>query len=109
MPQRRNPLASKLPSKDKSHTGTDGLASSPNISLDAAKIRQDLGEAQRSREELQAHLTKLTEELDKLRLQSRADSKRIHELFAETTSLTMRIKDRDEELRGKAKLLEVCP
>lgn len=70
-------------------------------------MRQDLSEAQRSRGLTEAKLQSVTEELQKLRIQSSLDSKRIGELSKEKVMLTTGMRDRDEELRGKAKLLEV--
>lgn len=73
------------------------------------KVQEDLSEAQRSRGAIQLQLQNLTDETKRLRLRSRADSKRINELASERTHLATRMRDRDEELRGKAKLLEVSP
>lgn len=72
-----------------------------------AKVRQDLSEAQRSRGLMETKLQSVTEELQKLKIQSSLDSKRIGELSKEKATLTTGMRDRDEELRGKAKLLEV--
>lgn len=58
---------------------------------------------------MQSRLDKVSEELQKLKLQGQFDSKRIRELNAEKATLTTRMKDQDEELKGKAQLLEVCP
>lgn len=71
------------------------------------RIQDDLSEAQRSRGAIQLQLQSLNEETKKLRLRSKADGRRINELVSERTHLTTRRKDQDEELRGKAKLLEV--
>ena len=71
------------------------------------KVRQDLGEAQRSRGLMEAKLKSVTEELNKLKIQSSLDSKRISELAKEKATLATGVRDRDEELRGKSKLLEV--
>ena len=49
----------------------------------------------------------MTEDLKKLKIQSSIDSKRIGELTKERNMLITGLRDRDEELRGKAKLLEV--
>ncbi|KAL8944724.1 MAG: hypothetical protein Q9216_000293 [Gyalolechia sp. 2 TL-2023] len=72
-----------------------------------AKTRSDLSEAQRSRGIMQARLQDTTNDLQQLRLQSASDRKRLGELNSEKATLAVRIKDRDEELKGKAKLLEV--
>lgn len=56
---------------------------------------------------METRLQSATEEMQKLRIQSSLDSKRIGELSKEKMILTTGMRDRDEELRGKAKLLEV--
>ena len=72
-----------------------------------AKVRQDLSEAQRSRGLMETKLQRVTEELKKLKIQSSLDRKRISELTKEKTILTTGLRDRDEELKVKTKLLEV--
>ena len=57
---------------------------------------------------METRLRDMTEELQKLKIQAGLDSQRIRELTKESLTLTRGIKDRDEELRGKAKFLEVC-
>ncbi|EEH40404.2 autophagy protein [Paracoccidioides lutzii Pb01] len=71
-----------------------------------AAVRQDLAEAQRSRTELLDKLSRATTELEKLKKKTRADTRRIEMLVGERAQLMTRVKDRDEELRGKAKLLD---
>ena len=73
------------------------------------RVRQDLGEAQRSKSVMQSRLDSISDEMQKLRLQWQHDGKRIKELTSEKASLSIRMKDQDEELKGKAKLLEVLP
>lgn len=73
------------------------------------RVQEDLSEAQRSRGAIQLQLQSLTEETKRLRLRSKTDSRRISELVSERNHLATRMRDRDEELRGKAKLLEVSP
>ena len=70
-------------------------------------MRQDLSEAQRSRGLMETRLQSVTEELQKLKIQSSLGKKRIGELSKEKATLTTGMRDRDEELRGKSKLLEV--
>ncbi|OJJ81364.1 ATG16 family protein [Aspergillus glaucus CBS 516.65] len=84
------------------------LPGHPDSSLqDAlAATRTDLTEAQRSRAELQDRLARISADLEKLRKRSAQDGKRINALEGERTYLQLRLKDRDEELRGKAKLLD---
>ena len=79
----------------------------PAIGDALSRARQDLSEAQRSKGVVQSRLEIATEELQNRKLQSQLDSKRIRELTAERTSLTTRMRDQDEELKGKGKLLEV--
>ena len=74
-----------------------------------AKVRQDLSEAQRSRGLMETKLQSVTEELKKLKIQSSLDKKKIGELTREKAILTTGLRDRDEELKGKTKLLEVGP
>ncbi|KAL2864708.1 ATG16 family protein [Aspergillus lucknowensis] len=71
-----------------------------------AATRLDLTEAQRSRSELQERLARVTADLDKLRKRSNYDGKKINSMEAEIMHLQLRLKDREEELKGKAKLLE---
>lgn len=72
-----------------------------------AQIQKDLSGAQRSRGTLQSRLQNVSDGLQKSKLQSAIDNKRLDELGTEKAALARRLKDRDEELRGKAKLLEV--
>jgi chromosome segregation ATPase len=45
-------------------------------------------------------------ELETLRAKTKIDTKRIAQLQAGVTQMTVRLRDRDEELKGKAKLVE---
>ena len=83
------------------------VAGSPTTGDAISKLRQDLSEAQRSRGSMETRLNSVTEELQKLKIQSSIDSKRLRDLSKERAALTTGMRDRDEELRGKAKLLEV--
>ena len=56
---------------------------------------------------METKLQSVTEELKKLKIQSSLDRKRISELTKEKAILTTGLRDRDEELKGKTKLLEV--
>lgn len=69
--------------------------------------RAELSEAQRFRSELQEKLNRVNTEVEKLRKKNTQDTRRINALESERQHLNSRLKDRDEELRGKAKLLEV--
>ena len=56
---------------------------------------------------METRLQSVGEDLQKLKVQSSLDSKRIRDLTKESAALTRGLKDRDEELKGKAKLVEV--
>jgi hypothetical protein len=56
---------------------------------------------------LQGRLKIAEEELQKLKIKNIADAKLIKGLTMEKITLVTKVRDRDEELRGKAKLLEV--
>ncbi|KAI1624890.1 autophagy-related protein 16 [Exophiala viscosa] len=75
---------------------------SPNL----AQLRQDLAKAQQERGDLQTRLESVTRELETLKARGKADSKRIAQLTASVSQLTVKLRDREEELRGKAKLIE---
>ncbi|MCJ1393183.1 hypothetical protein MMC18_006055 [Xylographa bjoerkii] len=82
-------------------------ASTPaNVDVSIAQVRQNLAEAQRSRGDLEARVAAVTGEMEKLQLKSKLESQRINELSTEKYNLVKKLRDRDEELRGKSKLLE---
>lgn len=79
-----------------------------------SKTRDDLIEAQKSRGELVTKHNKTTEELEKLKKKAGLEARKLADVAVERTQLQSRLKDRDEELKGKAKLLDVsvrgfCP
>ena len=93
--------------KDRKVSREKAVAGSLTTGDVVSKVRQDLSEAQRSRGLMETRLNSVTEELQRLKIKSSMDSKRIRELSKERAALTTGVRDRDEELRGKAKLLEV--
>jgi DNA repair exonuclease SbcCD ATPase subunit len=70
------------------------------------QLRADLGKAQQERADLQTRLEGATKELEKLKSRSKVDNKRINQLSTELSQLSIRVRDRDEESRGKGKLLD---
>jgi len=58
------------------------------------------------RADLQSRLDAVSAELEKLKEKSAAEGKRIRDLTTERSHLMIRLRDRDEELKGKSKLLE---
>ena len=89
-------------------TGRVETSPSPASTELLAKLRHDLVEAQRSKGALELQLRMITDEMQKFRTKSKTEGKRITELAAEKNVLATKLRDRDEELRGKAKLLDVC-
>jgi chromosome segregation ATPase len=71
-----------------------------------AQLRQDLTKAQQERGELQTRLDAALRELETLKGKAKVDGKRMNQLNAGLSQLTIKLKDREEELRGKAKLIE---
>lgn len=97
--------ASPKPPDRKASKGKDAHGI-PALGDPIAKVRQDLSEAQRSRGLMETRLQSVTEELQKLKIQSSLDSQRIRELTKESATFARGLKDRNEELKGKAKFLE---
>ena len=70
------------------------------------QMRQDLAKAQHERAELQSRLDATSSELEVLKSRSKQETRRVSQLTANVNQLTLKLRDRDEELRGKAKLVE---
>lgn len=92
------------------NTSSDPKSKDPPIpstaSDETAQIRGELAEALRSHGQLQSR-TKIAEaELVKLKAKSKSEAKLIENLSRERAFLNQKLKDREEELRGKAKLLD---
>ena len=77
-------------------------ADSPSV----VQMRQDLATAQQERFDLQSRLEAANRELLSLKSKSKQDTKKMAQLTSSVNQLTMKLRDRDEELRGKAKLVE---
>jgi hypothetical protein len=84
----------------------DGVPSEV-LTQTVAVLRLDLAEAQRSKGQLQMQLKATNEELEMLKHKSDREGRALIQLSAERATLATRIRDRDEELKGKSKLLEV--
>ena len=82
------------------------MSPAPPESTSLTALRLDLAKAQHERSELQTKLDGALRELEALKTRSKAESKRITQLTAGMSQMTIRLRDRDEELRGKAKLIE---
>ncbi|KAI1799475.1 autophagy-related protein 16 [Daldinia bambusicola] len=79
-------------------------AADPSV---VAQLKLDLAEALRSKGQLQSRLKAAEDELRGLRAKTKVDAKRIGDLTAERNALSARLKDRNEELAGKNKMLKV--
>ncbi|KAH8790054.1 autophagy-related protein 16 [Hyaloscypha finlandica] len=93
-----NPSSSDPKAKETTITNT--------ASNGAAQIRGELAEALRSNGQLQVRTKAAEAELVKLKAKSKSDRKLIEDLSKERAFLSQKLKDRDEELRGKTKLLD---
>ena len=71
-----------------------------------SQLRTDLLTAQTARTSLQAELTQAQSQLATIQSIQKFSSKRLGALQTQVTTLTQRLRDLTEELRGKAKLLE---
>lgn len=91
----------RAPIEDRPARGSKTSSPVPSVST----IRADLVEAQTQRAGLQAKFDKASEDLARLTVKSKQDEQRIRELTAEKNILGARLRDRDSELKEKAKLL----
>lgn len=72
-----------------------------------SQIRIELAEALRAKGQLQTRLKSAEGTRDELRARVKADERLIKQLQADKAILSVRVRDRDEELRGKTQLLVV--
>lgn len=99
-------------SKVRSSTPTKGRirpsSKEPEQSLgdDVVSLRADLATTQKARTALQAQVDELTTTLKGLELQSKTSMSQITQLSRQKMDSEKRLRDRDEELRGKSKLAE---
>ncbi|KAL2800417.1 autophagy-related protein 16 [Aspergillus keveii] len=106
-PDNKNPSQNSTPSTPTTDSKKQLiLTPGPSPQDLLTSTRADLAEAQRSRTELQERLARATTDLERLRKRSNYDGRKITSMEGEITHLQLRLKDREEELRGKAKLLE---
>ncbi|RDW88509.1 autophagy protein [Coleophoma cylindrospora] len=70
------------------------------------QMRADLAEALRSNGQLQSRVKVAEAELARIKAQNISDSRLIQDLTTQRTLLSQKVRDRDEEIRGKAKLLD---
>jgi DNA repair exonuclease SbcCD ATPase subunit len=78
----------------------------PTETPSSAALRAEFTTAQADRAKLSTQLEAALSELVTLKDASKTDRKEINKLTKTVTQIQVRLRDRDEELRGKAKLLE---
>ncbi|KAI9890101.1 MAG: hypothetical protein M1814_004500 [Vezdaea aestivalis] len=100
-------------SSDPDPNNSEPIAQSKNVSripVEDSKalsdLRSSLATSQRDKLTLTTTVTTLTQERDKVRSLHTSDLRRIQALTTERNSLTQRICDKNEELRGKARLAQ---
>lgn len=82
-------------------------SSAPSGSEGLSHLKVELVEALRAKGQLLSRLKSAEDSRDELRARVKADEKFIKQLQAERSILSVKVRDRDEELRGKAQLLVV--
>ncbi|KAK3322209.1 autophagy-related protein 16 [Apodospora peruviana] len=85
-----------------------GKTTEPTTTDDSAvatRLRLDLAEALRAKGHFQNRLQLAEDELARLRSKTSSDSQMLRELTIERKKLTIKLRDREEELRAKNKLV----
>ena len=98
-------------SKGRPGTPAKGTTASPRPSEESAndtlsRLRADLGTTQKARTALQSQVDELTASLKALELQNKSSTTQIAQLTRQKTDVERRLRDRDEELKGKSRLVE---
>lgn len=83
----------------------EGTETSENDSAVAARLRLQLAEALRARGQFQSRLQAAETELTRLQAKTAADTKTLQTLAADHRALGIKLRDREEELRVKNKLV----
>jgi len=71
-----------------------------------ARLRTDLATTQKARTALQTQVDELTASLSALQTQSKASTSQITQLTRQKAAVERKLRDRDEELKGKSRLIE---
>jgi hypothetical protein len=72
------------------------------------QLRLDIAQALRSKNQAQTRLKNVEKQLEISTQKQIADAAAMKQMSSDLANLTVKIRDRDEELVEKAKLLEVC-
>ncbi|KAK5122035.1 hypothetical protein LTR85_004281 [Meristemomyces frigidus] len=91
------------PTKGKT-AGAKEAEQSPNDVL--GRLRTDLATTQKARTALQAQVDELTASLSALQTQHKSSTTQITQLSRQKADVERKLKDRDEELKGKGRLVE---
>lgn len=95
-----------LPSHERTRTPTKGKEHDNHPSELLATLRTDLATTQKARSTLQVQLADLTAQLSALSGQQRSSQNQVTALTKQVLETERKLQDRDEELRGKSKLVE---
>jgi chromosome segregation ATPase len=95
-----------LSSHERTSTPTKGKEHETNPSELLTTLRVDLATTQKARSALQVQLADLTAQLSALSIQQRSSQNQVTSLTKQVLETERKLQDRDEELRGKSKLVE---
>lgn len=108
-PASPSPQSSQIPtSKERTGTPTKGSKDTDptNPSDLLSTLRADLSATQKARATLQAQLSDLTTQLSALSTQQKVSQSQVVTLSKQVLELERKLQDRDDELRGKSKMVE---
>jgi chromosome segregation ATPase len=101
-----NPQTQSPASHERTGTPTKGKESEHTPSDLLSTLRTDLAATQKARSSLQTQLSDLTAQLSALSTQQRSSQSQITALTKQVLETERKLHDRDEELRGKSKMVE---
>jgi hypothetical protein len=95
-----------LSGQERTSTPTKGKEHEQNPSDLLSTFRTDLATTQKARSTLQAQLADLTAQLSAVSMQQRSSQSQVTALTRQVLETERKLQDRDEELRGKSKMVE---
>jgi chromosome segregation ATPase len=101
-----NPQTQSPASHERTGTPTKSSDPSQTPSDLLSTLRTDLATTQKARSTLQTQLSDLTAQLSALSTQQRSSQNQITSLTKQVLETERKLQDRDEELRGKSKMVE---
>jgi chromosome segregation ATPase len=101
-----NPQTQSPASYERAGTPTKGKEAEQSPSDLLSTLRNDLAATQKARSSLQAQLSDLTAQLSALSTQQRFSQNQVTTLTRQVLEAERKLHDRDEELRGKSKMVE---